>query len=135
MKLEGKVLTFGEIMMRLSPPDHLRLEQANSFDVRYGGAEANVAFSLAYQKDDAAFVSIVPESRIGDCALRSLSAYGVDVSRVVRKGDRLSFNMAAIVRQYFDITSIPGTFSLNLPPYAQGRMERSPENFLKVLQS
>lgn len=89
MKLEGKVLTFGEIMMRLSPPGHLRLEQANSFDVRYGGAEANVAFSLAYQKDDAAFVSIVPESRIGDCALRSLSAYGVDVSRVVRKGDRL----------------------------------------------
>lgn len=55
--------------------------------------------------------------------------------RLVRKGDRLSFNMAAIVRQYFDITSIPGTFSLNLPPYAQGRMERSPENFLKVLQS
>ena len=84
-----KVLTFGEIMMRLSPPDHLRLEQATSMDVRYGGAEANVALSLAYQGDNAAYVSVVPANRIGDCALRSLSAYGVDVSRVVREGDRL----------------------------------------------
>lgn len=43
------VLTFGEIMMRLSPKDHLRIEQATEFDVRYGGAEANTALSLAYQ--------------------------------------------------------------------------------------
>ena len=42
------VLTFGEIMMRLSPKDHLRIEQATEFDVRYGGAEANTALSLAY---------------------------------------------------------------------------------------
>ncbi|AEB06695.1 PfkB domain protein [Coriobacterium glomerans PW2] len=83
------VLTFGEIMMRLSPKDHLRLEQAAEFDVRYGGAEANTALSLAYQGDEAAFVSVVPDNRIGACALRSLRAYGVDTNRVVRAGDRL----------------------------------------------
>lgn len=89
MSPETKVLTFGEIMMRLSPSDHGRLEQAHELQVNYGGAEANVAFSLAYQGDQAAFVSIVPQNRIGDCALRSLSSVGVDVSRVVREGDRL----------------------------------------------
>ena len=89
MDASTKVLTFGEIMMRLSPPDHLRLEQATSFDARYGGAEANTALSLAYQGDNAAYVSIVPANRIGDCALRSLAMYGVDTSRVVRSGDRL----------------------------------------------
>ena len=83
------VLAFGELMMRLSPPDHQRIEQATSFDVAYGGAEANTALSLALQGDSAAFVSVVPENRIGDCALRALVAYGVDVSRVVRAGDRL----------------------------------------------
>lgn len=85
----GTVLCFGEIMMRLSPPDHLRLEQATQFDARYGGAEANTALSLAYQGDSAAYVSVVPPNRIGDCALRSLKAYDVDISRVVRGGERL----------------------------------------------
>ena len=66
------VLTFGEIMMRLSPKDHLRIEQATEFDVRYGGAEANTALSLAYQGDKAAYVSVVPANRLGECALRSL---------------------------------------------------------------
>ena len=83
------VLTFGEIMLRLSPPDNLRIEQATSFDARYGGAEANTALSLAYQGDNAAYVSVVPANRIGDCALRGLRGYGVDTSRVVRSGDRL----------------------------------------------
>ena len=83
------VLAFGEIMMRLSPKDNLRLEQAAEFEVRYGGAEANTALSLAYQGDHAAYVSVVPANRIGACALRTLTAYGVDASRVVREGDRL----------------------------------------------
>lgn len=89
MQESSRVLCFGELMMRLSPPAHLRLEQATSFDVHYGGAEANVAFSLAYQGDKSAYVSVVPQNRIGDCALRTLSAYGVDTSRVLRQGDRL----------------------------------------------
>ena len=86
---DSLVLTFGEIMLRLSPADNLRIEQATSFDARYGGAEANTALSLAFQGDRAAYVSVVPANRIGDCALRSLMAYGVDTSRVVREGDRL----------------------------------------------
>lgn len=95
------VLTFGEIMMRLSPKDHLRIEQATEFDVRYGGAEANAALSLAYQGDRAAYVSVVPANRLGDCALRSLTTWGVDTSRVVREGDRLGsyvFEIGASVR-------------------------------------
>lgn len=101
LSLTGTVLTFGEIMMRLSPPDHQRLEQATSFEVRYGGAEANTALSLAFQGDSAAYVSVVPANRIGDCALRSLAAYGVDVSRVVRAGERLGtyyFEVGAAMR-------------------------------------
>lgn len=89
MDKDTLVLTFGEIMMRLSPKDHLRIEQATEFDVRYGGAEANTALSLAYQGDHAAYLSVVPANRLGDCALRSLKAYDVDTSRVIRQGDRL----------------------------------------------
>ena len=89
IKQGSRVLAFGEIMMRLSPKGHLRLEQASEFDVRYGGAEANTALSLAYQGDSAAYVSVVPAGRVGDIALRTLTAYGVDTSRVVRQGDRL----------------------------------------------
>ena len=95
------VLTFGEIMMRLSPKDHLRIEQATEFDVKYGGAEANVALSVAYQGGRAAYVSVVPANRLGDTALRSVSQYGVDTSRVVREGDRLGsyvFELGASVR-------------------------------------
>lgn len=92
------VLTFGEIMMRLSPKDHLRIEQATEFDVRYGGAEANTALSLAYQGDKAAYVSVVPANRLGECALRSLKAYGVDTTRVVRQGDRLGSYVFEVTR-------------------------------------
>lgn len=95
------VLTFGEIMMRLSPKNHQRIEQATEFDVRYGGAEANVALSVSYQGGNAAFTSVVPSNRLGNCALRTLTAYGVDTSRVVREGDRLGayvFEPGASVR-------------------------------------
>lgn len=101
MDKKSCVLTFGEIMMRLSPKNNLRIEQAVEFDVRYGGAEANTALSLAYQGDNAAYVSVVPANRLGDCALRSLVAYGIDTSRVVRDGDRLGsyvFEVGASVR-------------------------------------
>ncbi len=101
MDANQTVLCFGEIMMRLSPPNNLRLEQTSSFDVRYGGAEANAALSLSYQGDNAAYVSVVPDNRIGDCALRSLTTYGVDTSRVIREGDRLGsyfFEVGASVR-------------------------------------
>ena len=101
MTAKPLMLAFGEIMMRLSPKNNLRIEQATQFDVHYGGAEANAALFYAYQGGRAAYVSVVPDNRIGDCALRSLSAYGVDTSRVVRSGDRLGtyiFELGASMR-------------------------------------
>lgn len=101
MNSQATVLTFGEIMMRLSPKNHLRIEQAGEFDVRYGGAEANAALSVAYQGGSAAYVSVVPSNRLGACALRSIGVYGVDTSRVVRTGDRLGsyvFEVGASMR-------------------------------------
>ncbi|MBQ3376937.1 MAG: sugar kinase, partial [Synergistaceae bacterium] len=61
----SRVVTFGEIMMRLNPAGYLRFLQADSFDVTYAGGEANVAVSLANYGNDAAFVSKVPEHEIG----------------------------------------------------------------------
>ena len=93
------VLTFGEIMMRLSPKDHLRIEQATEFDVRYGGAEANTALSLAYQGDKATYVSVVPANRLGECALRSLKVYDVDTSRE-RARQRLRLRPQVLCHQH-----------------------------------
>ncbi|MFK8055883.1 MAG: PfkB family carbohydrate kinase [Saprospiraceae bacterium] len=83
------VVTFGEIMLRLSPPNHLRFSQASSFDVIYGGGESNVAVSLANFGLDSTFVSRLPENDLGDCARNALRARGVDTSKIVRGGDRL----------------------------------------------
>ena len=87
--VRGTVLAFGEMMLRLSPTNNLRIEQATQYDARYGGAEANVAVSLAYQGDSSAYVSVMPANRIGDGAVRTLTTWGVDTSRIVRGGDRL----------------------------------------------
>ena len=83
------VLTFGEVMLRLKPPSFLRILQADSFEATYGGAEANVAVSLALLGDDVAYVSKVPENPLGESALGTLRRYGVDTSRVLRGGPRL----------------------------------------------
>ena len=85
----SRIITFGEIMMRLNPPGYLRFRQANSFDVTYAGGEANVAVSLANYGDDAAFVSKVPEHEIGQNAVNALRRYGVDTSMMLRGGPRL----------------------------------------------
>lgn len=84
-----KVLTFGEIMLRLSPHNHLRFTQADSFEATYGGGEANVAVSLANYGIDATFVSKVPDNLIGQSALNDLRRYGVNTDKIVRGGDRL----------------------------------------------
>ena len=64
-----KVLTFGEIMLRLKTPEYLRIVQADSFEANYGGAESNVAVSLASFGDEAAFVTKLPENPVGEAAL------------------------------------------------------------------
>lgn len=84
-----KVVTLGEIMLRLSTPNNERFIQADEFDVCYGGGEANVAVSLANFGHDAEFVTAVPEHQIGECALAALRKFNVGVKNVVRCGDRL----------------------------------------------
>ena len=84
-----KIVTFGEIMMRLNPEGYRRFVQADGFEASYAGGEANVAVSLANYGFDAAFVSKVPAHEIGQCAVNMLRRYGVDTSMMVRGGDRL----------------------------------------------
>ena len=84
-----KVVTFGEIMMRLSPEGYLRFVQADKFVSTYAGAEANVAVSLANYGVPAAFVTKLPEHEIGQCAVNSLRRFGVDTSLIVRGGSRV----------------------------------------------
>ena len=84
-----KIVTFGEIMMRLNPEGYLRFVQANKFEASYAGGEANVAVSLAGYGMDAAFVSKVPSHEIGQSAVNERRRFGVDTSMMVRGGERL----------------------------------------------
>ncbi|MBE0700597.1 MAG: sugar kinase [Acholeplasmataceae bacterium] len=85
----AKVVTMGEIMMRLSTPGHMRFVQSNAFDVIYGGGEANVAVSLAHFGHDAYFITKLPNHEIGDCALNALSKNHVKTEYIARGGERL----------------------------------------------
>ena len=85
----ARIITFGEIMMRLNPAGYLRFVQAEGFDATYAGGEANVAVSLANYGMDAAYVTKVPKHEIGQCAVNALRKYGVDTKYMVRGGDRL----------------------------------------------
>lgn len=87
--MANKIVTFGEIMLRLTPPNYLRFVQAESFDVTYGGGEANVAVSLANYGEDAYFVTKVPDNPIGQAAINHLRRYGVHTDYIVRGGERL----------------------------------------------
>jgi 2-dehydro-3-deoxygluconokinase len=84
-----KVVTFGEIMLRLAPPGFQRFTQARSFEVVYGGGEANVAVSLANYGETAEFVTRLPRNELGDACLGFLRANGVHTGHVARGGDRL----------------------------------------------
>jgi 2-dehydro-3-deoxygluconokinase len=84
-----KVVTFGEIMLRLAPPGFLRFSQTNSFDVIYGGGESNVAVSLANYGVPVDFVTRLPKNDIGQCALMEMRKRGVGTDKIVFGGDRL----------------------------------------------
>ena len=84
-----KVITFGEIMLRLSTPGYLRFGQARQFDATFGGGEANVAVSLANYGIDAAFVTRLPDNDIAKACIKDLRSYGVDTSKIVFGGDRV----------------------------------------------
>ncbi len=85
----GKVVTFGEIMLRLAPEGYYRFVQAEKFGVVYGGGEANVAISLANFGIDSKYVTKLPKHEIGQSAVNSLRRFGVDTSDIVRGGDRI----------------------------------------------
>ena len=84
-----KVITFGEIMLRLAPEGYYRFVQADTFGATYGGGEANVAVSLANYGFDAKFVTKLPAHEIGQAAVNALRKYGVDTSYIARGGERV----------------------------------------------
>ena len=84
-----RVITFGEIMLRLAPEGYYRFVQANSFGATYGGGEANVAVSLANYGIDVKFVTRLPQNDIAKACVKDLRSYGVDTSDIVYGGDRL----------------------------------------------
>ena len=87
--MSKKVVTLGEIMLRLSTPDFKRFVQADSFDVTYGGGEANVAAALCNYGLNGTFVTKVPDNAIGQSAINHLRRYGVDTQFIARGGKRL----------------------------------------------
>jgi 2-dehydro-3-deoxygluconokinase len=84
-----KVVTFGEVMLRLATPGFERFGQSNTLEATFGGGEANVAVSLANFGIDAAFVTRLPENDIAEACIRELRGLGVDTSSIVRGGDRM----------------------------------------------
>ncbi|MEM2366985.1 MAG: sugar kinase, partial [Candidatus Bathyarchaeia archaeon] len=84
-----KVVTFGEIMLRLAPPGFLRIAQTRSFDAIYAGAEANVAITLANLGQPADFVTRLPPNDLGDACINYLRQFGVGTEKIVRGGERL----------------------------------------------
>ncbi|WP_192458199.1 sugar kinase [Musicola keenii] len=96
-----KVLTFGEMMLRLKPLGNNRIIQSDVFEAAYGGAEANVAVSLSLLGNDAAYLTKLPANLLGETALSTLRKYGVDTAKVLRGGNRLGiyfFEKGASVR-------------------------------------
>lgn len=85
----GKIVTLGEIMLRLSTPGHSRFVQSDSFDVVYGGGEANVAVSCANYGHEAYFVTKLPKHEIGQAAVNALRRFGVHTDYITRGGDRV----------------------------------------------
>ena len=85
----AKVVTFGELMIRLQPYNYERFVQASNLEFTFGGGEANVAVSLANYGLDAVYVTKLPAHAIGQSAVNSLRRYGVDTSKIVRGGDRV----------------------------------------------
>ncbi|MCR5508217.1 MAG: sugar kinase [Lachnospiraceae bacterium] len=87
--MSKRVITFGELMLRLAPEGYYRFVQAEKYMATYGGGEANVAVSLANYGIDAAYVTKFPKHEIGQAAVNSLRKFGVDTSLIVRGGSRV----------------------------------------------
>ncbi len=84
-----KVVTFGEVMLRIEPEGYYRFVQSDKMTTTFGGAEANVAVSLANFGVDSVYVTKLPSHEIGQCAVNALRRYGVDTSFITRGGNRV----------------------------------------------
>ncbi len=84
-----KIVTFGEIMLRLAPPGFQRFTQARSLEATYGGGEANVAVSLANYGESVDFVTRLPKNDLGDACIASLRGLGVGTGHILRGGERI----------------------------------------------
>ncbi len=84
-----KIITFGEIMLRLAAPNHLRFHQATEFEASFGGGESNVAVSLANFGLEVDFVTRLPQNDIGDYVIKTLRKYNVGVDKIIFGGERL----------------------------------------------
>jgi 2-dehydro-3-deoxygluconokinase len=87
--MPDKVVTFGEIMLRLSTPSYQRFVQSANFDINFGGGEANVAVSLSNFGFDSYFVTKLPKHEIGQAAVNNLRKYGVKTDYIIRDGNRI----------------------------------------------
>ncbi|MDX1741530.1 MAG: PfkB family carbohydrate kinase, partial [Rhodothermales bacterium] len=117
----SRIVTFGEIMLRLSTPGHQRFVQATRFDATYGGGEANVATSLAAFGHAVEFVTRVPDNAIGHSVLSALRGHGVGVRRIAMGGDRLGIyflETGAVSRPSRVIYDRAGSSMATIPPDA-----------------
>ena len=87
--MEKKVVTFGEIMLRLATPGYLRFSQSTTLNATFGGGEANVAVSLANYGLPVDFVTRLPENDIAHSCIMDLKRYGVGVSNIIKGGNRM----------------------------------------------
>lgn len=122
----GKVVAFGEIMLRLNPPDYLRISQSKSFNVDIGGGEANVLVSLSNYGVPVEYVTRLPDNPLGDLCVQRLRQLGVSVSHVLRGGERLGLyflergaiqrpSKVVYDRSFSSISTVkPGMFDWNL---------------------
>ena len=109
-----KVITFGEVMLRLAAPQNLRFSQVASFDASFGGGEANVAVSLANFGIPVEFVSKIPSNDIGESCLMTLKKYGVGTTHILRGGERRYSTVTAAKPLSASLAAIG--FSIDLSP-------------------
>ena len=84
-----KIVTFGELLLRFSKPDHLRLTQGDMFTSKYGGSEANVAVSLASQGENVTYITRLPDTPVGHSGAMNLAQLGADTSHVLLRPQRV----------------------------------------------
>ena len=85
----SKIITFGEIMLRLAPNGYYRFFQDDQLQATFGGGEANVAVSLANFGEDVSYVTKLPENPIGDACIRNLRSFNVNTENIIRGGERI----------------------------------------------